>query len=210
MYSRPITKLKTNLNANANFNFNRTPGLVNGKTNYANSPTVGAGLGFTSNINKAVDFNLGYNASYTSVENTLNMSQNNSYINQSISGKLNLVFLERLVLNTDYTQTLYSGLSQGFNTNFSLLNLGLGYKFLKGKQAELRASVFDLLNQNTNISRTITETYTEDLRSNNLRRYFMLTFTYTLRAFKAPDGANDRPNFHPGMMRPGMGPAGTP
>jgi hypothetical protein len=62
MYSRPLTKLKTNLNANANFNFNRTPGLVNGRTNYANSPTVGAGVGFTSNISKAVDFNLGYNA----------------------------------------------------------------------------------------------------------------------------------------------------
>jgi hypothetical protein len=139
------------------------------------------------------------------VENTLNKTQNNSYVNQIIGAKLNLVFFESVVFNTDYSQTMFTGLSQGFNTNFALLNLGVGYKFLKNKSGELRATVFDLLNQNTNISRTITETYTEDVRSNNLQRYFMLTFTYTLRAFKAPEGQSDRPNF-PGMMRPGVGP----
>lgn len=205
MYTLPVTKLKTNLNVNANANFTRTPGKVNGQINYANSPTLGAGLSLTSNISKAVDFNVSYNASYTSVENTLNKTQNNSYVNQIIGAKLNLVFFESVVFNTDYSQTMFTGLSQGFNTNFALLNLGVGYKFLKNKSGELRATVFDLLKQNTNISRTITETYTEDVRSNNLQRYFMLTFTYTLRAFKAPEGQSDRPNF-PGMMRPGVGP----
>ncbi len=206
MYSKPLNFIKTNLNLNANANFVRTPGMVNAVLNYANSPTFGAGLGLTSNISKAVDFNLSYNTSYTSVENSLNSSQNNSYLNQTIGAKLNVVFWQSLVLNTDYSQNIYTGLAQGFNTNFALLNLGLGYKFLKGKQAELRASVFDLLNQNTNVSRTITETYSEDMRNNNLRRYFMLTFTYTLRAFKSPE-PEGMPKF-PGMMRPGVGPHG--
>jgi hypothetical protein len=207
MYSKPLNFIKTNLNLNANANFVRTPGIVNAVLNYANSPTFGAGLGLTSNISKAVDFNLSYNTSYTSVENSLNSSQNNSYLNQTIGAKLNVVFWQSLVLNTDYSQNIYTGLAQGFNTNFALLNLGLGYKFLKGKQAELRASVFDLLNQNTNVSRTITETYSEDMRNNNLRRYFMLTFTYTLRAFKSPE-PEGMPKFNPGMMRPGAGPHG--
>ena len=179
-YGVPITKLKTNLNFNANANFNRTPGMLNGQLNYANSPTVGGGVNFTSNISTNIDFNLGYYSNYTTVRNTLNTTQDNSYLNQSITGKLNLLFLKSIVFNAEYSQQIYSGLSAGYNTNFALLNLGLGYKFLKSKQAELRASVFDLLNQNTNVSRTITETYTEDVRSNNLTRYFMLTFTYNL------------------------------
>ena len=186
IYSVPVAKLKTNLNLNASALFVRTPGQVNGRLNYANSPTFSGGLGLTSNISKAVDFNINYNASYTSVSNTLIANQNNSYLNQVVGAKLNLVFFESLVFNTDFSQNLYSGLAQGYNTNFAILNLGLGYKFLQGKQAELRATVFDLLKQNTNISRTITETYREDVSSNNLQRYFMLTFTYTLRAFKAP------------------------
>jgi len=208
MYSVPVAQLKTNVNLNANANFVRTPGQVNGVLNYANSPTFGSGIGLTSNISKAVDFNLSYNASYTSVENSLIKNQNNSYVNQIIGAKLNLVFFESLVLNTDYSQNIFTGLVQGFNTNFSILNLGLGYKFLKGKQAELRATVFDLLKQNTAVSRTITETYSEDLRSNNLQRYFMLTFTYTLRAFKAPEPEGMQKFMQPGMMRPGVGPPG--
>jgi hypothetical protein len=208
MYSMPVTKLKTNVNLNANANFVRTPGQVNGKINYANSPTFGAGLGLTSNISKAVDFNLSYNASYTSVENSLIGNQNNSYLNQIIGAKVNLVFWESLVLNTDYSQNLFSGLAEGINTNFAILNLGLGYKFLKGKPAELRLTVFDLLEQNTNVSRTITETYTEDVRSNNLQRYFMLTFTYTLRAFKAPEPEGMEKFRQMGPMRPGVGPPG--
>ena len=202
-YGLPVTALKSNFNLNANASYVRTPGMVNGNLNYANSPTVGAGLNITSNISKAADFNLGYNTSYTSVDNSLNTSQNNSYLTQIISAKLNFTFWERLVLNADYNQNLYTGLSAGFNTNFALLNLGLGYKFMKNKQAELRATAFDLLNQNTNVSRTITETYTEDIRSNNLTRYFMLTFTYTLRAFKTPEKQENSP--FPGIHRPGMG-----
>lgn len=206
MYSRPIKPLKTNLNVNANANYIRTPGLVNGSLNYARSPTFGMGLGFSSNISKDLDFNFNYNLSYTSVSNTLLSGQNNAYINHIWIGKINYVAWNRLVLSGEYNQNLFSGLNAGFNTNFTLLNLGMGYKFLKNRQAELRASVFDLLGQNTNISRTITETYTEDVRSNNLSRYFMLTFTYTLRAFKGPEPDPGRPQFHPGMMRPGVGP----
>jgi hypothetical protein len=100
---------------------------------------------------------------------------------------------------------LYTGLSEGINTNFALVNLGMGYKFLKGKQAELRATVFDLLGQNTNISRTITETYTEDSRSNNLQRYFMLTFTYTLRVFKSGEKMEGMHQMSPGMRPMGWG-----
>lgn len=205
-YGLPITKLKTNLNFNANANFNRTPGMLNGQVNYANSPVVGGGINFTSNISTSVDFNLGYYGTYTTVKNTLNATQDNSYLNQAITGKLNLVFLKSIVFNADYSQQIYSGLAAGFNTNFTLVNLGLGYKFLKNKQAELRGSVFDLLNQNTNVSRTITETYTEDVRSNNLTRYWMVTFTYNLRSFKQAEKTDgDRPPFPPGMMRPGGG-----
>ena len=34
-----------------------------------------------------------------------------------------------------------------------------------------------------NITRNVTETYIEDVQTNDLTRYFMLTFTYNLRNF---------------------------
>ena len=207
MYSRPLAFIKSNLNSNAGLTYSRTPGMLNGRMNYAESPSWNLGLGLSSNISKAVDFTLSYNFSYTSVKNSLVPSQNTSYSNQIIGAKANVVLKESLVLNADFSQNLLYGLSQGINTNFALLNLGLGYKFLKGKQAELRATVFDLLSQNTSISRSITETYTEDLRTNNLGRFFMLTFTYTLRVFKPAEKMEGMHMMPPGMIRPpGWGP----
>ena len=55
---------------------------------------------------------------------------------------------------------------------------------MKDKQAEFRLVVFDLLKQNTSVSRNTTETYYEDVRTTILQRYFMLNFTYSIKYFK--------------------------
>ncbi len=59
----------------------------------------------------------------------------------------------------------------------------VGKKFQKEQKGELKFSVFDLLKQNKSISRTVTETYVEDIQSQVLQRYFLLTFTYKLKNF---------------------------
>jgi Tfp pilus assembly pilus retraction ATPase PilT len=86
-------------------------------------------------------------------------------------------------LQTEYTNTYYSGLSESFNQNINLLNGALAFKFLKDNQAELRLFVFDVLNENQSIQRNITETYIEDTQTNILQRYFMLTFTYNIKNY---------------------------
>lgn len=44
-------------------------------------------------------------------------------------------------------------------------------------------SNFDLLNNNNSIIRNVTDYYIEDLQTQVLNRYFMLTLTYNLRKF---------------------------
>jgi hypothetical protein len=57
-------------------------------------------------------------------------------------------------------------------------------KFLKNQRAEAKITVFDVLKKNNSITRTVTDTYIADVRSNVLTQYFMLTFTYNIRNFK--------------------------
>jgi hypothetical protein len=59
--------------------------------------------------------------------------------------------------------------------------MSLGKKLFSKQQGELTVSVVDLLNQNKSVNRTVTGTYVEDTQNNVLGRYFMLTFTYTVR-----------------------------
>ncbi|WP_158825793.1 outer membrane beta-barrel protein [Mucilaginibacter lacusdianchii] len=72
----------------------------------------------------------------------------------------------------------------------NILNSYFERRFLKNYAGTLRASVFDILNQNKGYSSSATGTSTTQSSVNRLGRYFMLTFTLRLQKFagKAPFG----------------------
>jgi hypothetical protein len=61
--------------------------------------------------------------------------------------------------------------------------MSISKKLFTNERGEISLSVNDLLEQNSNISRNITELYVEDVQSEVLLRYFMLSFTYNIRNF---------------------------
>lgn len=195
-YGLPIKGIKSNLNANAGINYNRLPGriryaatyeeLINGTggiTNLASQWSFNAGLVLSSNISEKVDFTLSHSSYYNIVRNSIQKNADNNYYSENTSLRLNLLFGDRLTLQSSGVHTLYAGLSQGYNQSYFLWNAGLGYKLLKDKSLELSLNAYDILNQNKNIEREITETYIEDRYTQVLQRYFMLNLTYTLRRF---------------------------
>ena len=183
-YSFPINKLKLKININAGGSINKTPALINEKINNSNSSNLNAGVAITSNISTLWDFTLSSNTSYSIITNSLQTSLNSSYINQNTRFKIQANPWRGLVIVTDLSHQYYNGLSASYNQNFLLWSAAIGYKFLKEKQADLRLSVYDILKQNNSISRTTSETYYQDVQTNILQRYFMLTFTYNLKFFK--------------------------
>ena len=80
-----------------------------------------------------------------------------------------------------------SGLTAGVGADIALMNASLEKQFLKNQDGTLRLQAFDLFNQNSNISRTITANSIIDSRSNRLTRYFMLSFSYRLQKFKGQE-----------------------
>ena len=180
-YGLPVNLIKSNLNFTSGFTYTRTPGLIGGSLNLAGVSTVSAGTVISSNINEDVDFTLSYTGNYSVSRNTLVADQNSNYFYHTAGVRLNLIFWEGLVFRNETTNMLYNGLSGGFNQNYVLWNLSLAKKLFENQRGELRGSVTDLLNQNTSVSRTVTETYLEDRQNQALGRYLMLSFTYTLR-----------------------------
>lgn len=203
----PVKQLKSNLNINGGVNYNHSPGLINDVLNYSRSYATNAGIFIGSNISKELDFSLAYTTNYTIVKNSTQSRSDNSYFTHTGTFKINWISKKGIVLNSDISHTLYNGLSQSFNQNYLLWNAYIGYKFLKNKNLEAKVSVFDILNQNRSISRTVTGAYTEDNYTNVLRRYAMFTLTYTLKKFKsgtAPKEEEERPELFPGGRPPGM------
>jgi hypothetical protein len=182
-YGVPIKPIKSNLNFNLSWNYTRTPGSVNDQINYADNHTFGAGFTLASNISDKVDFTLAARPSWSRVNNSLQTTSNTEYLSNAASLRFNWIIIEGFVLRTDLTSQVYTGLSESFNQNYWLWNLGIGKKIFKNERGEITLAVNDLLKQNQNISRSVTETYIEDSRTNALQRFFMLSFTYNLRHF---------------------------
>jgi Outer membrane protein beta-barrel family/CarboxypepD_reg-like domain len=202
----PVSPLKSNFNLNTNLGYAALPGLVNNQVNYSYNSTISQGVVIGSNISENVDFTLSYTFNFNNVENSLRPQLNNKYYNQTASVKGNFTLGKGLVIQTDLTHQQYTGLADSFNQQFTLWNMAFAKKILKKQAGELKLTVFDLLKQNTSIARNTTATYLEDVNSLVLQQYFMLSFTYTLRAFgmgglpqrrprlNSEDG-NDRPRF---------------
>ncbi|MBT2559221.1 TonB-dependent receptor [Hymenobacter sp. ISL-91] len=209
-YSQPLTFIKSNLSLNAGLNYAQTPGLVFGELNYNRTPSASLGASLSSNISPEVDFTLASNSSQSWVRNSLQPQLNNRFFSQNTSLRLSWIIAKGITLKSDVNHQLYTGLAAGFNQNFVLWNASLGKKLFANQRGEIQVFAFDLLGQNNSIQRNIAAAYTEDVRTNILQRYFLLSFTYNIRSFgggAGPGGSDDAPeggnNPRPGSGRPG-------
>jgi hypothetical protein len=182
-YGFPFDLIRTNVNLNLGFNYSRTPGLVNNVANASNLYAYSPGIVLGSNISENVDFTLSYTANFNRTKNTVRTQLDNNYYSHTAGIKFNSVFLDGIVFRNELNNTLYSGLGAGLDRNYILWNVSIGKKLFTNERGELLLTIYDVLNQNRSQSRTVTETYIEDAATTVLKRYFMLTFTYNLRAF---------------------------
>jgi hypothetical protein len=187
-YGFPFNFIKSNFNLSSSYSYTKTPGLINDELNNSNSHTFTEGVTLSSNISEKVDFTLSYSANYNIVANSLQPELNNNYFYHIIGFTSNLIFPKGFLLRNDLNNYLYRGLSDAYNQDFILWNIAIAKKIFKDQNGEIRLGVFDLLKQNKSIVRNVTESYVEDVRTEVLSQYFMLTFTYNLKAFGQKKG----------------------
>lgn len=182
-YGMPLGFIKSNLNVYGGISYNKRPGQVNNQLSFNNSNRLSTGLSIGSNISDKIDFNVSTRFSWNNVNNTLNPALDNKFFNQRTRLNLSWIIWEGLVYRVDLNHQINSGLSAGFDNDFLLMNMSIGKKIFKNQRGEIALNVYDLLKQNANVRRNITDIYIEDSQTNVLSRYFMITFSYNLRRF---------------------------
>ncbi|AHM62387.1 hypothetical protein D770_20690 [Flammeovirgaceae bacterium 311] len=195
-WGRPVELISSNVGVNASVNYTQRPGVTNNTVNFNNSTNYRIGLSLSSNISEQIDFNIFTRAAYNVVENSLRPALSNDYFNQTTRLSFDWIFWEGFIYRLDLNHQLNTGLAESLDNSFLLMNMSLGKKILPQERGEISLHVYDLLAQNNNIRRNITELYVEDVQSNVLQRYFMLTFTYNLRHFSKGTDINDYEELH--------------
>jgi hypothetical protein len=188
VYGMPVNGIRSNLNFNLGISHTNLPGLANNELNNARTTTFSGGLTLSSNISEYLDFTISMRPNYNIVRNTVNTTQNENYFDQQTRFRFKGVlpnsgfFLESMLTNR-----FYDGLSEDYNQNYWLWNAAIGKKIFRNKLGELKAGIYDILNQNRSIQRRVSDIYVEDIQNNILQRYLMFTFTYNLRSFKGAE-----------------------
>ncbi len=189
-FGRPLNIIKSNVGLNGSVNYSHRPGMINEDVNFVSSSNFRVGLSLSSNISEKIDFNLSTRSSYNIVENSLRPALSTNYFNQSTRLRYDWIIQEGFIYRASLNHQFNTGLAEDFDNSFLILNMSIGKKILPKNRGELSLSVYDLLEQNDNVRRNVSELYIEDLQSNVLQRYFMLTFAYNIRHFSR--GTSDK------------------
>jgi hypothetical protein len=187
-YGIQLKPIKCNINLVTSGGYSTTPRFVNKKLSTSNVFNVKNETAITSNINENVDFTVRYTVNYQDQSNSIQQSLNTQTWNHAISIRSNFIFWKKLVIQNAVAERINRGMAGGYNKDYLQWDVSLAKKFFKRNAGELKVSMYDVLNQNDNISHTATDTYIEDSQTNTFRRHLMFSFTYNIRAYKGGGG----------------------
>ncbi|MCQ2258618.1 MAG: outer membrane beta-barrel protein [Bacteroidaceae bacterium] len=133
----------------------------------------------TSFRNDWLNIELNGDVNYGHVRNNVNSDNNQDTYNFSYGGNIQYTMPCGAQISTDMRMSSRRGYSTAaMNTNELLWNASVSYSLLQGKALTLRAEMFDILHQQTNISRSIDAFSRSDSRNNTIYQYAMLSAVY--------------------------------
>ncbi len=180
-YGKTMKKLKGgNINATTLISYNRDVSLLYKDKNFTNGWILTQSLGLNYN-HKQIDLAMNGSFTYNSTSYSLQSNLNSHYYTQVYSPEFNYTFFKYLIASTDLDYTVNSGLSAGYNQSVAYWNASLALQIFKKRDGEIRLGVYDILNQNKSLTRSTGDNYVQDTRTNVLKRYMMLSFTYNFK-----------------------------
>ncbi len=206
-YSIPFQNRRYIISYNGTVNYNHDVGLVNSQKNTGNNWVTTQGLRLDINLQQWLE--LGVNGGYSLNSTKYTLTRNGERMGSNawtMGSNMRMDIPGGFILRYDVGYVINNGLSADVTGNPTLLNASIEKTIFKKKNGFIRLSGFDILNQNTNISRNVSGNAIIDNRVNRLTRYFMLTFTYRLMKFtgQQPSNTNQGSQGNPGRNRPGL------
>jgi hypothetical protein len=182
------------MNFNTGVGYSKTIQFINTNRNNIYNISFDPGVEVSKSFKDKIDLTLRGGVTYNKAKYSLQSSLNNNYLTQDYSIDAGWQLPKNFYLSSDFTYTISSKRSEGYNAKVPLWNASFSKLFLKYNRGEMKISVHDLLNENQAIVRTTNSNYIEDQSNRVLKRFYLLSFTYSLNKMSANAGGPGRGN----------------
>jgi hypothetical protein len=203
MMNTPLRNRKFTINSMTMASFANSKAFVDAAQSRNRNLTLmeAGGINFRSDV---IDLGINGNVRYNNSRYSLQPDNNQNTFNYGLGATTTMYLPLEFKLESDITYSTNSGYSSGFEQQELMWNASASKSFLKGNQATLRFKIYDILQQRSNISRSVTATGYTDSEYNTLNSYFMVHFIYRFSIFKGGASMQDA------RRGRGPGPGGPP
>lgn len=208
-FTKPFHNRRYTAGASLFANYDNNISYTDGYRNQGNNWNIRPGLNFRFDWEERADVTL--RGDYTIYQTSTNYATHTTTtkaqtLNLGVNGKN---YFGDLTVGYDFSKLINYGFAGGVASNPSILNVYAEYRFLKGRMMTVRLQGFDLLNENTGITRTVNGTAITDSRTDRLARYFLLSVNMRLAKFAGMRGGGNRQRGQGGQRGGGSGGGGS-
>jgi Outer membrane protein beta-barrel family/Carboxypeptidase regulatory-like domain len=196
----PVKVINSRFNIGPNIQASNSINLVNAVENTMHQQTYGGTARYNYSLKEILIVDLSANLSHQGTQYSFSTSQNQVYFNKTYSGEINVNFLKNYAFNTEMDYFIYNSTTTNFHQTIPLWNMSLSRFVLKNKTGEFKIGVNNLLNRSLSVTQTASTNYLQQSTTNNLGRFYMVSFTYVLNKQLNPmNGVGGRPGRGGGM-----------
>ncbi len=169
-------------NHGAYYNFTRSRLLFNTQSSWQSTWQMANWVGLQLNWNDVFEWNNTYTIGNNFTRYTTSTFKNLNINTHDLNTELILRHPKHIIWETKINYTKYGNTVAGLPNQVVRWNAGVNYTFLKNEVGVLNFKVYDLLNQNNFLNTNASRNMIITTNTNVLPKYYMLTFTYNVRA----------------------------
>lgn len=181
-YGLPVKQLWSMFTLSARLVYNQNPSLLNNVQSETRNTSGYLALSSSTNILDKLSGTVAATEGYSAYHYSFPGSQDTHFFTTRITANMKYNW-KSWECSVYALYSLNSSLPPGFKKDIVLLSPVLTWRVFKKKTGEVKLFVFDLLNQNSGISRSLSANTIQDMQSEVRGRYGMLSFSYIIRHF---------------------------
>jgi hypothetical protein len=184
----PVNVIHSRFNVGPSYSTSSGINLTNEVENVIHQQTLGGTLRYNYSFKEILIVDLSSNLSHQETKYSFNSQQNQTYFNKTYSAEVNVNFLKNYAFNTEMDYFVYASATTDFHQSIPLWNTSVSRFVLKNKTGEIKVGVNNLLNRSLSVTQSASTNYLQQQTTNNLGRFFMVSFTYSLNKQLNPMG----------------------